>query len=84
MDQQEQLSISEKCSPAYGNYKYKQELSQKGVGEKTEASFKFMCDVWGYQSFFFAVILVALVFHKHAFDFLKRRGVKIGEDSEKK
>lgn len=68
----------------YSCYKYKQELSTKGIGEKTEASFKFMCDVWGYQSFFFAVILFALVFHKHAYDFLKKRGVKIGEEEKGK
>lgn len=79
----EQETIGTKCSPGYAHYKYKQELSQKGIGEKTEASFKFMCDVWGYQSFFFAVILFALVFHKHAYDFLRKRGVKIGEPSAK-
>lgn len=75
--QQEQLiqdvSLSEKCTPGYGHYKYKQELSTKGIGDKTEASVKFMCDVWGYQNFIFAAMFIALIFHKHAWDFVKDR-----------
>lgn len=76
--QPEQTTYAERCTPGYGHWKYKEELSKKNTGEKTEASIKFMCDVWGYQCFIFAAIMVALVFHKQAYDFLKNRTFKFG------
>lgn len=76
--------IRQFCSAEYRHYKYKQDLAKKGFDEKTEASFKFICDVWGYQTFFFGVLLIGLIFHKQAYDFLIMRFKPLGRPVEKK
>lgn len=64
-----------RCTPDYGHWQYKKALSVRPVSEKTEATIKWMCDVYGYQTFFLVVLVIGLIFHRQIWDILKSKRI---------